>query len=141
MQAVKIYIDGGARGNPGAAGIGIVIKNHENKNIRELHKYIGEATNNVAEYTALTYALQEALIMGLKNIILHSDSELLVKQITGEYKVKNQNLKVYHEQFLHLATGFNKLEIKQIARQQNKEADKLVNQAINLRFIDGLKPA
>lgn len=139
MQAAKIYIDGGARGNPGAAGIGIVIKDGDNKLVKELHKYIGETTNNIAEYTALIYALQEALMLGLKDIAVYSDSELLVKQLKGEYKVKNQNLKIYYDQFLHLRPGFKSFSVKHIAREKNKEADKLVNQAIDLRFIGAFR--
>ena len=136
-----VYIDGAARGNPGDAGIGIIIKDAQGENLRELYKYIGQATNNVAEYTALIYALQEALILGLKDVVIHSDSELLVKQISGEYRVKNANLKPYFEQFLHLKTGLDKLEVKQISRQQNQQTDKLANQAIDARIDTSLKSA
>ena len=100
-----------------------------------------QTTNNIAEYTALIYALQEALILGLKDIVIHSDSELLVKQLTGEYKVKNPSLKTYREQFLHLKTGFDKVEIKQIGREENKETDKLANQALDSMIDSGLKSA
>ena len=137
-KRVNIYIDGAARGNPGEAGIGIMIKAGEDK-IRELYKYIGQTTNNIAEYTALVYGLQEALILGLRKVVVFSDSELLVKQLIGEYKVKNSNLKSYYDQFLHLKTGFDSLEIKQIAREQNKESDKLANQAIDSRIDSSLK--
>lgn len=134
-----VYIDGAARGNPGEAGIGIIIKDSQDKNIRQLYKYIGSTTNNIAEYTALIFALQEVLILGLKSVVVHSDSELLVKQLNGEYRVKNSNLKPFYEQFLHLKTGFNRLEIKQIAREENKETDKLANQAIDSRIDTSLK--
>ena len=134
-----IYIDGAARGNPGEAGIGIIIKDEKGKNIRELYKYIGSVTNNIAEYTALVYALQEALILGLKNVTVHSDSELLVRQLNGQYRVKNSNLRPYYEQFLHLKRGFNQVEAKQISRQDNKESDKLANRAIDARIDTGLK--
>jgi ribonuclease HI len=136
-----IYIDGAARGNPGEAGIGIVIKHQKGQTVKQLYKYIGQTTNNVAEYTAFIYALQEALILGLKDVVVNSDSELLVKQLNGEYKVKNSNLKSYYEQFLHLRIGFNKLEIKQISRQENKESDKLANKAIDSKFNTTLKIA
>ncbi|MBN3038892.1 MAG: ribonuclease HI family protein [Candidatus Omnitrophica bacterium] len=134
-----IYVDGAARGNPGDAGIGIVIKDKENKPMAQLYKYIGQATNNIAEYTALIYATQQALILGLKDLVIHSDSELLIKQLNGEYRVKNANLKPFYEQFLHLKTGFDNIEAKQIAREDNKEADKLANQAIDSRIDTGLK--
>jgi len=134
-----IYIDGAARGNPGEAGIGINIKDAKGKPLRQLYKYIGQATNNIAEYTALIYGLQEALIMALTNVVVHSDSELLVKQLNGEYRVKNANLRPYFEQFLHLKRGFSSLDVKQISREQNKESDKLANQAIDARIDSSLK--
>lgn len=136
-----IYIDGAARGNPGDAGIGIIVNDAQGEKIRELYKYIGHTSNNVAEYTALVYALQEALILGLKDIVIHSDSELLVKQLNGEYRVKNLNLKTYYEQFLHLKAGFDKLEIKQISREENRQTDKLANQAVDARVDTSLKSA
>jgi ribonuclease HI len=143
MQEEKflIYIDGAARGNPGVAGIGIIINDEQGQKIRELYKYIGETSNNIAEYTALVYALQEALILGLKDVVIHSDSELLVKQLNGEYRVKNSNLRLYYEQFLHLKTGFNKLVVKQISRDENKKTDKLANQGIDSRINSNLKTA
>ena len=143
MQEEKflIYIDGAARGNPGVAGIGIIINDGQGQRIRELYKYIGETSNNVAEYTALVYALQEALILGLKDVVVHSDSELLVKQLNGEYRVKNSNLRLHYEQFLHLKTGFKRLAVKQISRDENKKADKLANQGIDSRINSNLKTA
>jgi ribonuclease HI len=138
-EKFSIYIDGAARGNPGDAGIGIVIKDGKEQKIRELYKYIGEASNNIAEYTALIYGLQEALILRLKDVVVHSDSELLVKQLNREYRVNNSNLKPYYEQFLHLRTGFDRLEVKQIAREENRETDKLANRAIDARIDTGLK--
>ncbi len=139
MDKAKIYIDGAARGNPGEAGIGILVKDGQDKKIKSLYKYIGQATNNVAEYTALVYGLQEALILNLKDVVVYSDSELLVKQLNGEYKVKNFNLKPYYEQFLHLKSGFTGLEIRQISRAENKDTDKLANQAIDSRIDSSLK--
>ena len=136
-----MYIDGAARGNPGEAGIGVIIEDEQSQNIRQLYKYIGPASNNVAEYTALIYGLQEALILGLKDLAIYSDSELLVKQLNGEYRVKNSNLKAYYGQFLHLKTGFSKLKINQISRAENKKADKLANQAIDSRIDSSLKTA
>lgn len=138
-ERANIYIDGAARGNPGEAGIGIILKDEQGQQIRELYKYIGQTTNNIAEYTALIYGLQEAIILGLKEVVVHSDSELLVKQLNGEYRVKNSNLKLHYEQFLHLKSGFNKLEVRQISRAENKQSDKLANQAIDCRIDTGLK--
>ena len=140
-ESTKIFIDGAARGNPGEAGIGIMLKDGRGQKLKSLYKYIGRTTNNIAEYTALVYALQEALMLGLKEIIVYSDSELLVKQLNNEYRVKNSNLKPYYEQFLHLRSGFNKLEVKQINRTENKESDRLANQAIDSRINSDLKSA
>lgn len=131
-----IYIDGAARGNPGPAGIGVVILDENNKRVKDYYKYVGETTNNVAEYNALIYGLQEAHMLGSKDVVLHMDSELVAKQLKGEFRVKNSNIKPLFEQAIHLINGFQKIEIKLIDRTLNKEADKLANKAINL---SGLK--
>jgi ribonuclease HI len=131
-----IYIDGAARGNPGPAGIGVVIKDSEGKTIKEYHKSLGTATNNIAEYNALIYALQEAHMMGIKDLVLHMDSELVAKQLKGEFRVKNNNIKPLFEQALHLINGLDKIEIKHIDRSLNKEADRLANKAINLSGLN-----
>ena len=132
MKKISIYIDGGSRGNPGPAGIGIVILDEKGKKTREYNKFIGITTNNIAEYTALVYGLQEGLFERADEIELNLDSELVVQQLKGEYRVKNAAIKPLFEQALHLLSGFKKFEIKHIAREKNKEADKLVNKAINL---------
>jgi len=129
---IDLYIDGGARGNPGPAGIGAVIFDDKNKKIREFSKYIGVATNNIAEYNALIYGLQEALIVRADTIRIFLDSELIAQQLKGEFRVKNAELKPLFEQALHLLSGFKKFEIINISREKNKDADKLVNKAINL---------
>jgi ribonuclease HI len=138
-KRMKIYVDGAARGNPGEAGIGIIIKDEQDKEIKKLYKYIGLATNNSAEYTALIYGLQEALILGVKDVAVFSDSELMVRQLNGEYKVKNHNLRQYYEQVLHLKAGLDNFEMRQISRGENKEADKLANQAIDSKIDTNLK--
>jgi len=127
-----IYIDGAARGNPGPAGIGVLILDENKKKVKEYFKYLGQATNNIAEYSALVYALQEAHMLGAKDVSLHMDSELVAKQIKGEFRVKNKNLKPLFEQALHLINGLDKVEVKHIDRSLNKEADRLANKAINL---------
>lgn len=131
-KKLSIYTDGGARGNPGPAAVGVVIKDQKNKTIREFNKYIGIATNNVAEYNAVIYGLQEALIIKADEVRLNLDSELVAQQLKGEYRVKNPNIKPLFEQAVHLISGFKKVDIIHIRREQNKEADKLVNKAINL---------
>ena len=127
-----LYVDGGARGNPGPAGIGVVILDAGNKKVKEIYKYIGEATNNIAEYNALICGLEEALNLSARDIIVHMDSELIAKQLSGEYRVKNADLKELFEKAIEILKGFSSFEIKHIDRSKNKDADKLVNKAINL---------
>ena len=132
MKVLSIYADGGSRGNPGPAGIGVVIKDKNGKTVKEFNKYIGITTNNIAEYNADIYGLQEALFEKADEIILNVDSELVAQQLRGEYRVKNQNIRPLFEQALHLLSGFKKFSIKNIKREDNTEADKLVKTAINL---------
>ena len=139
MKSINIFIDGASRGNPGPSGIGIVFFDDSKKAVKKLFKFIGNATNNVAEYTALIYGVQEALIDKYENITINSDSELLTRQLRGEYKVKNENLKPFYEQFLHLSRGFNKIDVVGIHREQNKLADNLANKAIDSRIDSSLK--
>lgn len=127
-----LYIDGGARGNPGPAGIGVVILDASNKKVKEVYRYIGEATNNVAEYSALLCALEEARALAAEEIVVNMDSELVAKQLSGEYRVKNEDLKVFFEKAVAILKSFSAFEIKHIDRSRNKDADKLVNKAINL---------
>ncbi len=121
---LTFYVDGACSGNPGPAAIGVVVKEN-GKVIKEIAKPIGEATNNIAEYTALIYALQEALVQKAKCVQVFTDSELMYKQVTGSYKVKHQNIKTLFEQVQHLLQGLEKFEIQHVPREQNKEADKL----------------
>lgn len=138
-KLIEIFIDGASRGNPGPSGIGMVLFDENKAIIKKLFKFIGNTTNNIAEYTALIYALQEALIDGYKNIAVKSDSELLTKQLRGEYRVKNENLRPLYDQFLHLMHGFNKIEVITIDRKDNTIADKLANKAIDSRLDSSLK--
>jgi ribonuclease HI len=138
-KLTEIFIDGASRGNPGPSGIGMVFFD-ENKNIvKKMFKFIGNATNNIAEYSALIYALQEAIMDRRGDIVVNSDSELLTRQLRGEYKVKNENLKYFYEQFLHLSRGFNSIKIVTIRREENAAADKLANKAIDSRLDNSLK--
>jgi ribonuclease HI len=132
MKKLSVYVDGGSRGNPGPSGIGVVVLDEKGRTVKEFKKYIGIATNNIAEYNAVIYGLQEALIEKADKVELCLDSELVAQQLKGEYKVKNADIRPLFEQALHLASGFKKFDIKQIGREKNKEADKLVNKAINL---------
>lgn len=130
MNSLRIYIDAATRGNPGKSGIGVVICDGQDKTVKKISEYIGLTTNNVGEYSALIYALQEALIMKAKEVVVFTDSELVAKQVSGEYMVKNEDLKRLRKQVDHLSKGFEKVDIQFIKRERNKSADTLANQAI-----------
>jgi len=131
VEKVLIYTDGGARGNPGPAGAGAVIYRND-KLVASLKKYLGEATNNVAEYEALILALTEAKKLAAgSRVEVRMDSELIVKQMKGEYKVKDKNLKVLYAKVRELLQGFQSVEFVHVLREKNKEADELVNEAID----------
>ena len=134
-KKVFIYVDGGSRGNPGPAGIGVVIQDANKKKLKEVWKYIGEATNNIAEYTALVHGLEEARDLKADEIVVYMDSELVIKQLSGEYKVKSSDLRPLFEKALGLLDNFKSYEAKHIGREKNKEADKLVNKALNLSSL------
>ena len=145
-KTMDIYIDGSSKGNPGDAGIGIVFAYGEEP-VKNISKYIGKQTNNFAEYTALVFALQEALVMKTPAVSVYSDSELLCRQLKGEYKVKSENIKNLCAQAITLINGFEKFNIRQIPREQNKGADKLARLAIKKmntplenKFSNGANP-
>lgn len=129
---LEIYIDGASQGNPGLAGIGVIIYK-DNLILKNISRFIGIATNNVAEYTALIYALQEALILRAKDLKINSDSQLLVRQLNGEYRVKDADLISLYEQVKHLLSGFKHVKIVNIPREDNKGADALAANAIKKR--------
>ena len=129
-KSVELFIDGASQGNPGEAGIGVVIC-HKGEVIKNFSKSIGIATNNVAEYYALIYGLQEVLILRAAEVTVNTDSELLARQLNNLYKVKNAALKPLYEQVRHLFSGFASVKINHIPRQLNRGADKLATEAIN----------
>ncbi len=128
---LTIFTDGGARGNPGPAGIGAVIKDASGKNLAELKEYIGETTNNVAEYRALILALKKALELGGENLQINMDSELIVRQMLGQYKIKEPTLKLLAQEVFKLTNKFKNVGFTHVVRELNKQADKLVNRAID----------
>jgi len=134
-KKIEIYVDGGSRGNPGPSGVGVVILDASGKRLKEISKYIGEATNNIAEYNALLYGLEEALILRADDIVVNLDSELVVRQMTGDYRVKDPGLKPLFERAMNMLKSFKDFEIRHIEREKNKDADKLVNRAINLASL------
>lgn len=130
-MAIEVHIDGAARGNPGPAAIGVVIKDGP-KVIEEIGAYIGKATNNMAEYLALIRGLEEVLIRGFKSASFYSDSELLVKQLNGEYKVKHDNLVPLHYHVLTLIDRMKDFSIKHVAREKNEHADRMANEGLDI---------
>ena len=132
-KKLKIYTDGGAIGNPGPAGLGIVIYDEKGKILAKYSKYIGRATNNQAEYQALILALQRVKQMRAQEIDCYLDSELVVKQLNREYKIKDKNLGPLFIKIWNLSQGFKKINFHHILREQNKEADKLVRKAVKER--------
>lgn len=124
-------IDGASRGNPGPAGIGVMIRQEGGPPERELWKYIGEATNNVAEYEALLLALDEAGKLKAADVAILSDSELLVRQVEGRYRVKHPRLAELHSQARDLMKAFPSFHIEHIGRERNRQADALANRAID----------
>jgi ribonuclease HI len=138
-KTLEIFIDGACSGNPGRAGVGVVI-NCQGKTLKEISKPIGEATNNIAEYTALVYALQEALVMKAKELKIFTDSELMARQVTGVYKVKNEKLKILFDQVRHLMSGFDHVDINHVRREKNKQADKLATDSIKKKQAKMVAP-
>jgi ribonuclease HI len=129
----KIHTDGGARGNPGPAAYAYVIERPGQPAV-EVAGRLGTATNNLAEYTALVRALEHARKLGARRLHVHSDSELLVKQMNGVYKVKHEGLRPLYEQAQQLCKQFESVKIQHVFREQNKHADRLYNEV-----LDGLR--
>lgn len=121
------YIDGGARGNPGPAGYGVRIENADAELLAELHGGLGVATNNVAEYNGLLAALRWAVEHGERDVLVRADSELLVKQMRGEYKVKHPGLQPLYLQARLLVIELGSVRFEHVRREMNKEADRLSN--------------
>jgi len=126
-----IYTDGGARGNPGPAGIGVAIYNQKKELLAEHSDFLGIATNNQAEYQAVILALKRAKDLEAEEINFFLDSELVVKQLRGEYKVKNQELASLYLEIHNLSTNFKKITYTHVRRELNKEADRLANEAMD----------
>ena len=131
MEMFHLHVDGGSRGNPGPAGIGAVLADAAGEKLDELASFIGEATNNVAEYQALIAGLEMALDRGVGHLAIFSDSELMVRQIEGSYRVKNEGLRPYFQQAKALLARLEEFELKSIPRESNANADQLVNRAID----------
>jgi ribonuclease HI len=128
--AWQLFTDGASKGNPGPAGAGwILINEIEARTIKE-SQFLGEATNNEAEYQALILGLKKAQVLGVREIVVFLDSELLVRQINGLYRVKNPRLLIFYRQVLDLLNKFSNYVITHIPREKNQEADAMANEAI-----------
>jgi ribonuclease HI len=125
------YIDGGARGNPGPAGYGVVVEDELGRPVAELSEFLGRQTNNYAEYSGLLSALNYAIRHGFKALRVIGDSELMVKQINGEYKVSSPTLKELYSRAMKLIDQLDYFEIKHVLREKNREADRLANLAMD----------
>jgi ribonuclease HI len=130
----RLYTDGAARGNPGPAGAGAVIVSPAGQIVAKVGKYLGETTNNVAEYSGLIIGLKRAKAMGLRELEVLADSELLVRQLKGEYQVKADHLRPLYEEARTLLAGFPDVELRHIPREENQQADDMSNRAIDLRL-------
>ncbi len=131
---LTIFTDGASRNNPGEAGAGVLIL-RDNKPVAKLARYLGTTTNNIAEYTAAIMGMEHAIMLGASSVRLMADSELLVKQLNGQYKVKNEGLKPLHHKVKELIAKIGNVEVQYIPRAQNKEADALANKAIDEKIV------
>ncbi len=130
MDKLTIYIDGCSKGNPGDAASAAVLYDENGEALHEAARYLGKATNNVAEYNALLLALEKAALFSVKEIQIFSDSQLLVRQYNGQYKIKNRALQALSIKVRKLVSNFDKVVITHITRDKNEEADALVNKAV-----------
>ncbi|MDO8588553.1 MAG: ribonuclease HI family protein [Armatimonadota bacterium] len=129
MEKLILHIDGASKGNPGAAGIGVVLSDGSGHVLREISEYIGNTTNNVAEYTALLRGLEEALALGARSAQVMTDSQLLAFQLDGRYKIKAPHLRRLNEAAKALMAKFRRVSVSHVPREQNAAADRLASRA------------
>jgi len=132
-ETLTLQFDGGSRGNPGPAGIGVVVAAADGTPLVTLGRFIGRATNNVAEYRALITAMQEARKLGATNVVIRGDSELVIKQMRGEYRVKNPDMKLLYDEAQAILRTFASAKITHNLRDKNELADALANKAMDRR--------
>ncbi len=128
-SSAEVYFDGAARGNPGPAGAGIILK--VDGRVEKIKRYLGRRTNNQAEYLALIEALEALVSIGCRSVTVYTDSQLVVNQLTGRYRVRDAELKRLHSRVSELVKRFEKFDIVYVGREGNREADRLANQAID----------
>jgi ribonuclease HI len=130
-EALIVHTDGAARGNPGPAGIGVRITRPNGAVVADIAEGLGKTTNNVAEYTAAIRGLERASQLGATDVTLRSDSQLLINQLTGRYRVKTPHLVPLHRRVRSLAAGFPAIRFEHVRREHNADADRLANQAVD----------
>jgi ribonuclease HI len=128
---VTVACDGAARGNPGPAGIGVVIVRDDGEVLATIAEGIGEATNNVAEYTAAIEGLRRAADLGASDVLLRSDSRLLIEQLAGRFKVRNERLRALHTSAMKVAGRFSTIRFEHVPRERNRDADRLANEGVD----------
>lgn len=133
-KRTRLYTDGAARGNPGPAGAGAVIISPDGHVVAKIGKFLGDSTNNVAEYMGLILGLRRAKAMGIKELDVFSDSELLVRQLAGDYAVKAEHLRPLHDEARSLLKTFSEIQVRHIPREENAQADAMSNRAIDERL-------
>jgi ribonuclease HI len=134
---VTVNCDGAARGNPGPAGAGAVVVAEDGAVLAEVAEGLGETTNNVAEYTAVIRGLEEAQRLGAREVLLRSDSQLLINQLTGRYRVKAPHLQPLHRQVRDLIGSFDRVDLEHVPRERNAAADALANLGVDRWLADG----
>jgi ribonuclease HI len=130
LQKVTLYVDGSCKGNPGEGGAGVVIKDEQERTVSHIKRYLGSVTNNIAEYQALILGLQEAKQLGSQEVMIYLDSELVVNQINGVYRVRDSTLKILEGEVRGLLKHFTRWVIRHIPREENREADRLAREAV-----------
>jgi ribonuclease HI len=132
-SVLHIHIDGASRGNPGEAAFGVQVSDERGAELAALAGYLGRATNNVAEYQALLHALRHARERGARRVVIFSDSELVVRQVDGRYRVKHPDIVPLHREAMALLGSFEQARVVHVPREQNREADRLANRALDER--------
>lgn len=131
-MTIFAYTDGASRGNPGKSGIGVILKDEQGEILFQASDYIGRATNNIAEYRALLLCLRKARELACTKLVIHSDSELMVRQLSGKYRVKDKKLQQYHREAIDLLKNCSfTFEIVHVVREGNRDADELANEGID----------
>jgi ribonuclease HI len=130
-ERLVVNVDGGARGNPGPAAIGVMVSTPDGEVLEEHSERIGSATNNIAEYRALMFGLERALALGAREVELIGDSELVVRQVQGEYKVRDEVLWRLHKHVIRALAEFDSWSIRHVRREENEAADRLVNEVLD----------